>query len=156
MGWKRLLIGQVKERLLFRPYLIPIYYLALAQKGKTKHPSKRRAQRATFDHHQIMHLHSSSLLQGRRRWLGRAGNYLPRFWQISTSIRGGRLCPPPNKHYCLPTQILVASYAPASFLLQTSSSHEFHLIDILRQVRDIPYGKNELQWTWTWLLGLLV
>ena len=69
--------------------------------------------------------------------------------------------PPPNTHYCLPTQILVAFYAPASFLLQTSSSHEFYLIDILRQVRDIPgmsylpYGKNDLQWTWTWLLGPL-
>ena len=61
--------------------------------------------------------------------------------------RGQTVPPPPNKHYCLPTQILVASYAPDSFLLQTSSSHEFHLIDILRQVRDIPYGKNELQWT---------
>ena len=132
----------MKERLLFSPYLIPICYLALAQKGKTKHPSKRRAQRATFDHHQIMHLHSSSLLQGCRRWVGRAGNYLP--------IQRGqttKLCPPPNTHYCLLTQILLASYAPASLLLQTSSSHEFHLIDILRQVRDIPYGKNEFQWT---------
>ena len=143
----RVLIGQLKERLPFRPYLIAIYYLALAQKGKTKHPSKRRAQRATFDHHQIMHLHSSSLLQGRRRWLGtgRAITY-PGFGR-SVHQSEGADCAPPNKHYCLPTQILVASYAPASFLLQTSSSHEFHLIDILRQVRDIPYGKNELQWT---------
>jgi hypothetical protein len=53
----------------------------------------------------------------------------------------------PHTHYCLPTQILVDYYAPASFFLQTSSSHKFHLIDILRQVRDIPYDKNELQWT---------
>ena len=92
MSWKRLLIGQVKERLLFRPYLIPIYYLALAQKGKTKHPSKRRAQRATFDHHQIMHLHSSSSGVG-DGWAGWAITY-PGFGRSVHQSEGADCTPP--------------------------------------------------------------
>ena len=45
-------------------------------------------------------VHWRKKVQGRRKWVGRAGNCPPKVWQIS-STRGGRLC---HMHYYLPTR----------------------------------------------------